>query len=163
MRHYYVNKLHFLSLRIFDLELHVNWQYDKLLRSSLQTHLNTWRISCYIIGHLYYCDTVIHLRLFIINANNILSYNQFLLVTDVTNKTIIHISHCWFLLHFYFIDIFIMHCQSFMHLLALYWWQVNKDLYVEVEFPRQVVNQWENVWKCTVWKKLHDTLHEKHM
>ena len=32
--------------------------------------------------------------------------------------------------------------------------QVNKDLYVEVEFPRQVVNQWENVWKCTVWKKL---------
>ena len=30
--------------------------------------------------------------------------------------------------------------------------QVNKDLYVEVEFPRQVVNQWENVWKCTVWK-----------
>ena len=26
--------------------------------------------------------------------------------------------------------------------------QVNKDLYVEVESPRQVVNQWENVWKC---------------
>ena len=25
---------------------------------------------------------------------------------------------------------------------------VNKDLYVEVESPRQVVNQWENVWKC---------------
>ena len=31
--------------------------------------------------------------------------------------------------------------------------QVNKDLYVEAESPRQVVNQWENVWKCTVWKK----------
>ena len=27
--------------------------------------------------------------------------------------------------------------------------QVNKDLCVEVESPRQVVNQWENVWKCT--------------
>ena len=26
--------------------------------------------------------------------------------------------------------------------------QVNKDLYVEVESPRQVVNQWENVCKC---------------
>ena len=35
--------------------------------------------------------------------------------------------------------------------------QVNKDLYVEVESPCQVVNQWENVWTCTVWKKNHNT------
>ena len=38
--------------------------------------------------------------------------------------------------------------------------QVNKDLYVEVESPRQVVNQWENVWKCADYsmkKNLHNS------